>query len=83
MHTDAALEALAKSLADPRTRVGAAAVLLERGWGKPLQTVESNVTIHGGIDVPPRSQTWEEWNARWRADLDALEATAGTTDPRH
>jgi hypothetical protein len=75
-HTEASIEALFKSLADPRTRVAAAVALLERGWGKPLQTVESNVTISGGIDAPIIPETLEEWLARRHADLDAMGTTA-------
>lgn len=35
-----AIEALRKALADPRSRVAASVALLDRGWGKPNQTIE-------------------------------------------
>lgn len=38
----AAINALAASLGDPRTRVAAAVALLDRGYGKPRQSHEFN-----------------------------------------
>ena len=42
VHTAAAIEALAKALNDPKTAVPAATVLLNRGWGQPLQKIEAD-----------------------------------------
>lgn len=39
-HTEAAIAALAKALDDPKTAVPAAVALLDRGWGKPQQSVD-------------------------------------------
>lgn len=41
-HTAAAINALVRALRVPQTRVPAAVALLDRGWGKPLQSVEVN-----------------------------------------
>lgn len=38
-HGPAAIQALVNALGDPRTRVAAAAALLDRGYGRPAQTV--------------------------------------------
>lgn len=40
-HTAAAIEALAAALQDRHTRVSAASVLLDRGWGKAATVLES------------------------------------------
>ena len=40
-HTAEAIRALVKALDNPRERVAAAAVLLDRGWGKAAQPVRS------------------------------------------
>jgi hypothetical protein len=37
--TEAAIETLAKALADPKLRVQAAVAILDRGWGKPTQVI--------------------------------------------
>jgi hypothetical protein len=39
-HTEDAIRALVAALQNPRERVQAAAILLDRGWGKPVQPVE-------------------------------------------
>jgi hypothetical protein len=41
-HTQAAINALVLALRVPQTRVPAAVALLDRGWGRPLQSVEVN-----------------------------------------
>jgi hypothetical protein len=38
-HTEAAINALVESLADPKARVAAATALLDRAWGKPAQAI--------------------------------------------
>lgn len=46
-HTPNAINALAEIMNDeevpPAQRIAAAQVMLDRGWGKPMQTVEGNV----------------------------------------
>ena len=39
VHTEAAIQALADALADEKTRVSAAIALLDRGYGKPAQSI--------------------------------------------
>ena len=41
-HTEAAVDALVKSLKDPKYRVPAACALLDRGWGRPKQHIEAS-----------------------------------------
>jgi hypothetical protein len=43
-HTPAAIAALVAALGNPRERVAAAVALLDRGWGKPAQTVTDATT---------------------------------------
>jgi len=46
-HTDAAIETLVKVMenaeASPSARVAAASALLDRGWGRPSQTINANI----------------------------------------
>jgi hypothetical protein len=46
-HTDAAIETLVTVMNDsdatPSARVGAATALLDRGWGRPAQTIKANI----------------------------------------
>ncbi len=46
-HTSEAIEVLVKVMGDPdaapSARVGAATALLDRGWGKPAQTINANL----------------------------------------
>jgi hypothetical protein len=46
-HTPEAIAALVAALNSPRERVAAASVLLDRGWGRPLQA------IAGDREAPP------------------------------
>jgi hypothetical protein len=39
VHTPEAIRALVAALSNPRERVQAASVLLDRGWGKPTQRI--------------------------------------------
>jgi HEAT repeat protein len=53
-HTPAAIAALVDALRSPKERVPAAVALLDRGWGKPSQTItgpngDSLVTIITGV----------------------------------
>jgi hypothetical protein len=56
-HTEAAINALVEALGDPKQRVAAATALLDRGYGKPKQEVESsgnlNLNVVTGIDRAP------------------------------
>jgi hypothetical protein len=45
-HTEAAIAALVKALENPRERVAAAVALLDRGWGRPRQIVETPEGSH-------------------------------------
>lgn len=47
-HTGAAIEALAGALKEKSTCVAAAQVLLDRGWGKAVQPLESGP---GGLTI--------------------------------
>jgi hypothetical protein len=40
-HTEAAIKALVAALSRPKEAVPAAIALLDRGWGKPRQTIET------------------------------------------
>lgn len=46
-HTEPAIRALIEALRDPRLKVQAAQALLDRGWGKPAQTIhaQSEATV--------------------------------------
>ena len=43
-HTEAAIAALASALKDPKLKVAAAVALLNRGWGLPRQTIETDAS---------------------------------------
>jgi hypothetical protein len=80
-HAPAAIEALVKALSDPDRCIPAAIALLDRGFGKPAQSVAADVqtrVIVGGVDAPPRCDTIEEaerWLARRRKELAELTAS--------
>jgi hypothetical protein len=61
-YTEAAIETLAKALADPKLRVQAAVAILDRGWGKPTQPLandaEQPVFVIRG---PPAVSDVGEW----------------------
>jgi hypothetical protein len=67
-----------------RARVAAAAVLLDRGWGKPPQSIESEVTVHTIID---HSETVEGFLARVGAlpapvtDAEVVSVDISTPEP--
>ncbi len=82
-HTEVALRTLVqvatKSESDA-ARVSAASALLDRGYGKPRQAIEHAGEIGvpaGGIDAPPRAESYEEWKERRRDEIAAMGATAG------
>jgi hypothetical protein len=41
------------------------------------------MTLHGGVDLPKRAETQEEWIARRHRELQAVGAAAGSTVGRH
>lgn len=57
VHAEAAINALVLALDDPKQRVSAAVALLDRGFGKPKQEVETsgsmNLNVVTGIDRAP------------------------------
>jgi len=60
-HTKDAVDALVLALTDPRTRVAAASALLDRGYGKPIQTVQQETTVRYVARVPEKTVTTETW----------------------
>ena len=70
----------------PAARVAAAVALLDRGWGKPMQTLSASMAIEqipAGIDAPPSTpETREEWLARRKQELNAIvSAVKASADP--
>ena len=60
-HTGDAIAALVAALKDDKSRVSAAQVLLDRGWGRPQQTIEGTgsmtMTILTGVPRAPDDGT--------------------------
>jgi hypothetical protein len=76
-----AVDTMVRCLKDPKWCLPAAIALLDRGFGKPKETMQldGNATLLlGGIDRPPR-ETLEEWLARRRNELKTLDAPADST----
>ena len=52
-HTDAAIETLVKVMdndsASHSARVAAASALLDRGWGRPAQTIDASINGNGSL----------------------------------
>lgn len=72
-YTEEAILTLVAAMRSPRERVPAAIALLDRGWGKPKETVEG-AHLHmllGGTDSPPIPETIEQWLERRQRQLDA------------
>lgn len=76
-HVDAAMSVLVKALKDedPKIRIAAANAILDRGLGKPKQSVEmkADVTNHGSEPVSDTAR-WIEDTLRARADRKASES---------
>jgi hypothetical protein len=57
MHTEKAVKTLAAIMNEPHApyaaRVAAAEALLDRGWGKPKQSHEAEITHRYVIEIPP------------------------------
>ncbi len=69
VHTETALHVLAKIMttedAPHASRVAAATVLLNRGWGQPAQAIElSGEVISKVIRAPAVVQTTTDWTAK-------------------
>ena len=64
-HTETALTTLASIMnqpnAPPQARVAAAQALLDRGWGKATQFIESETTVRYVARVPAKVSTSTEW----------------------
>jgi len=61
-HTPAALAALVDALRNPKERVPAAIALLDRGWGKPVTTIEGNVEVRNYVlRAPSPVESTHEW----------------------
>ena len=71
-HTTAAIRTLAGIMRQPKApesaRVAAATALLDRGWGKPDQKNETDLTVRQGL---PSAETLSdaEWEARYGAGV--------------
>ena len=67
MHTKKAVKTLAAIMNEPRApyaaRVAAAEALLDRGWGKPKQSHEAEITHRYVIEIPALMD-----NAEWEAE---------------
>lgn len=78
--TAKAIQALEEALEVPSTRVAAAAVLLDRGWGKPTQHLEHTGADGGPIqtqELPPDTRmTIDAFIAEWR-EVPAVPADGG------
>ena len=63
-HSTEAIKTLAQIMCDPKApaaaRISAASALLDRGYGKPVQTVDANNTNVNYV-VSDRPMTEEEW----------------------
>jgi hypothetical protein len=72
-YTPQALEALVVALQDPGTRVAAAVALLDRGWGKPKQTIagDADNPVTYVIRGPTPVESTSEWLKLHAPVLDA------------
>lgn len=63
VHTEAAINALVAALDNERERVPAAIALLDRGWGKPKQTIQGDAEnpIQWVIRGPSPVESTQEW----------------------
>ena len=78
-YTNEAIKTLARICEHGKTesaQVAAAEALLNRGWGKPMQTIEANVTHHTAADLTDD----ELINIARRSSDGAAEETGGTQD---
>ena len=73
-HAPAAIRALVKALDDERLCVQAAAALLDRGFGRPAQTLNANVSFLDGLSTTELGSL--------EASLSALAGDTGETAER-
>jgi hypothetical protein len=64
---------------DPRVSVAAATQILDRAYGRPVQSIDANITEDGGpiryyAEVPRKAETTEAW-------LQSLGKGSGSPDP--
>jgi hypothetical protein len=81
MHSRKAVKTLAAIMNEPRApyaaRVAAAEALLDRGWGKPKQSHEAEITHRYVIEIPALMD-----NATWEAEaLEALDPPSSSALP--
>jgi hypothetical protein len=91
-HTATALSVLveiaSKPTATDSARVAAASAILDRGYGKPRQATEISgpnggpIPV-GGVDMPERPETYDEWMERRRRELTAMGSAAGASASSH
>lgn len=81
-YTDVAVRTLVEVMQyakKAKDRTTAAEVLLDRGWGKPVQGIEhsgpdgSSIPIQHLIDRPPQ-ETYQQWQARVTGNIQSLNA---------
>jgi len=63
-HTPEAIKTLVAALKaeNEGTRVAAANALLDRGWGKPAQTIDATITDDRMVvESPPPEENTEDW----------------------
>jgi hypothetical protein len=71
-HTEAAIQTLAECLRDPRHKVQAAAILLDRAWGRPTQP------LAGDADAGPVHYVFSWASAQPETDAPVIDAAAST-----
>jgi hypothetical protein len=67
--------------APPRARVAAAAILLDRGWGKPKQHIEGQATHRYVVELPPVLSKLE-WQQKYGATSEPSQALVVPTGLR-
>src|SRR5262245_52340585 len=81
-----ALEVLTRCLqsSDERIAIAAATAILDRGYGKPAQTIDANIhedTVRYIAEVPRPAATTEEWLESIRQDQMARPLITGVAMP--
>jgi Family of unknown function (DUF5681) len=76
-----AFEVLCRYLyaSDPRVSVSAATQILDRAYGRPVQSIDANITEDGGpvryyVELPRKAESTEAW-------LQSLGKDSGSRDP--
>ena len=69
---------------DQRLDAAKAAIRYEKPALSSVEAKHSGeMTVNGGIDAPPRAESYEEWNARRQRELQAVGAAAGSAASSH